>query len=77
MKISATELRQNLYRILDGILNGGSPVHIVRRGKILTIVAEEGVSKFQRLEDHDVIIGDPEAIVHMDWSKYWKGKTSK
>ncbi len=70
MKIKATKLRQNLYRILDDILQTGIPVEIERNGKILKIIPEK-INKLNNLEKHDVIIGDPEEIVHMDWSSEW------
>ena len=34
MVLTATKLRQNLYRILDEILDSGIPVKINRKGKI-------------------------------------------
>jgi len=70
MKIKVTKLRQNLYRILDDILQTGIPVEIERNGKILKIIPEK-INKLNNLEKHDVIIGDPEEIVHMDWSSEW------
>lgn len=74
MKISATRLRQNLYNILDEVLSTGQPVEIERNGKVLRIIPEIKGSIFDRLEKHpDAIIGDPEDLVHMDWSAYWKG----
>jgi len=70
MKIKVTKLRQNLYRILDDILQTGIPVEIERNGKILKIIPEK-INKLNNLEKHDVINGDPEEIVHMDWSSEW------
>lgn len=73
MKITATRLRQNLYRILDEVLETGEPVEIERKGKILRIVPEKQGSIFDRIEGHpDLIVGDPEELVHIDWSSYWK-----
>ncbi len=28
--------------------------------------------KLSRLEPHDTIAGDPESIVSIDWSEFWK-----
>jgi hypothetical protein len=73
MKISATRLRQNLYHILDEVLATGEPVQIERNGKTLKIVPEKRPSIFERIEGHpDLIVGDPEDLVHMDWSGHWK-----
>jgi len=29
-------------------------------------------NKLDNLEPHDAIVGDPEGIVNIDWSKEWK-----
>jgi prevent-host-death family protein len=71
MKLSAAKLRQNLFRVLDEVLEKGTPVEIERKGKILKIVPKESDSKLTNLEPHDTIIGDPERLVNIDWSKEW------
>ena len=71
-KISATKLRQNLYNYLDSVLDTGIPVEVERKGQTLRIIAETQVSKWDRLEVHDVVVGDPDDIVHTDWSGEWK-----
>ena len=71
MKLSASKLRQNLYQVLDDVLENGTPVEIERKGKILKIVPKKSGSKLTNLEPHDTIIGDPERIVNIDWSKEW------
>ncbi len=71
MVYSATKLRQNLYNILDAIIESGIPVEIERKGHKLKILPEKPVSKFSLLEDHDVINGDPESLVSIDWSGTW------
>jgi len=71
MTYTATKLRQNLYNILDSVIDNGVPVEIERKGVILKIIPEKIVSKWDRLESHNIIKGDPESIVSMDWSKEW------
>jgi len=71
MKLSASKLRQNLYQVLDEVLEKGTPVEIERKGKILKIVPGKSDSKLINLEPHDTIIGDPESIINIDWSKEW------
>ena len=73
VKITTTDLRQNLYRILDRILETGEPVEISRHGRTLKIVPQEEPGRLERLEPHDVIVGNPEELVHVDWSEYWSG----
>ncbi len=71
MPYSATRLRQNLYSILDSVLENGQPVEIERKGKILRIVPEERRSIWERLEPHTIVTGDPEDLVSLDWSGSW------
>jgi antitoxin (DNA-binding transcriptional repressor) of toxin-antitoxin stability system len=72
MRVSATTLRQNLYQILDEVLDKGIPVEIKRKGQILKIVPEKPKSKLDNLEPHDTIVGDPESIITIDWYKEWQ-----
>ena len=41
MIFTATKLRQNLYNILDGVIDSGIPVEIERKGVLLKIVPEK------------------------------------
>jgi antitoxin (DNA-binding transcriptional repressor) of toxin-antitoxin stability system len=75
MKITASKLRENIYKVLDSILETGVPVEIERRGRKLRIVPgdESPRSKLERLERRpSTIVGDPEDLVHLDWSVEWK-----
>jgi prevent-host-death family protein len=73
MTISATELRANLYRILDRVLDKGETVEIARRGKTVKIVPGTPPNKMSRLTKRgDYLKCDPDDIVHMDWSNEWK-----
>ncbi len=74
MSVSASELRQNIYQLLDEVLETGVPVEVERRGRRLRIVPEETPSKLARLAPHPgTITGDPEDLVHVDWSSEWQG----
>lgn len=72
MKVNATELRQNLYHIIDTVLETGESVEIVRKGRIARIVADRRPSVWDRLEVHELIPGNPEDVVHVDWSREWR-----
>jgi hypothetical protein len=75
MALTASRLRENIYRILDQVLDTGIPVEIVRAGRRLRIVRveEEPARKLQNLEPHpDALVGDPEELVHLDWSGEWQ-----
>ena len=75
MKITASKLRENIYKILDHVLETGAPVEIERHGRRLRIVPGEDAprNKCDRLKPHPAaIVGDPEDLVHLDWSSEWK-----
>ena len=71
--LTASKLRENVYRILDEVLETGIPVEIERRGKILKIVSAAPPNKLDNLKYHpDYLLGDPEDLVHLDWSGEWR-----
>ncbi len=71
MKITATKLRQNLYRLLDDVIKTGKPIEIDRKGRILKIIPDRRKGKLSELKTHDVICGKPEDILKSDWIKEW------
>jgi hypothetical protein len=62
---------QNLYSILDEVLETGSAAIVERKGRLIRIVPDSAPSRLARLERHDTIVGDPEGLVHLDWSSTW------
>jgi antitoxin (DNA-binding transcriptional repressor) of toxin-antitoxin stability system len=73
MTITASELRQNVYRLLDRVLETGVPLDIERNGRRLRVVPVDGPPKLDRLVAHpDYLVDDPEDIVHVDWSGDWR-----
>ncbi len=73
MSITASELRQNIYRLLDQVIESGVPLEIERNGHRLRVTSVDAPPKLDRLIEHeDYIVGDPEALVHMDWSSEWR-----
>ncbi len=73
MPITASKLRENIYRVLDQILETGVPIEIERRGKLLKIVPVEAPRKLDNLVARpDFLPGDPEDIVSLDWSGEWQ-----
>jgi hypothetical protein len=72
VSITASELRANIYRILDQVLETGIPVEIEREGGVLRIEAVARRSLLDRLASRpDFIRGDPDELVHLDWSDAW------
>ncbi|MDA8164800.1 MAG: type II toxin-antitoxin system Phd/YefM family antitoxin [Desulfobacteraceae bacterium] len=71
MAVNASTLRENIYRLLDQVLETGQPLEIERKGKLLRVVPVSEPAKIARLVKHDCLRGDPEEIVHLDWSEEW------
>jgi len=72
MALTASKLRENIYKVLDHVLETGTPVEIERRGRKLRIIACDAAAsgKLHRLvPEPRAIVGDPEDLVHLDWSE--------
>lgn len=72
MPVTASALRENIYRLLDEVVATGKPLEIERKGKLLKIIPVEPPDKLSRLVPHNCLTGDPEDIVHLDWSREWR-----
>lgn len=73
MAMTASELRKNIYRLLDEVLETGVPLEIERKGQTLRIVADERPSRLDRITGReDFLVGDPDDIIHMEWLEDWK-----
>jgi hypothetical protein len=71
-RFTASELRADVYRVLDSILETGVPVEIERKGRVLKIVEDKPAPKLARLVKRKALVGDPDDLVHIDWSQHWK-----
>jgi hypothetical protein len=71
MPITASKLRENVYRILDEAIETGRPVQVVRKGVTLTIVPPGKISKLANLKKRKLFVGNVEDIIGMDWSHEW------
>lgn len=75
MAVTASKLRANVYRLLDAVLDTGVPVEIVRRRRTLKIIPGDTPKrdKLAALKRRPkVLVGDPEELLHRDWSREWK-----
>lgn len=72
MTITASQLRGNIYRLLDQVAETGQPLVIHRPGHDLKIIPVSTGSKLGRLVKRDCMVGDPELLVHHDWSSEWR-----
>ena len=71
MTVTASVLRKDIYHLLDQVLETGKPLEVTRKKGTVKIVAEQPTSKMELLKKHDCIPGDPEELVHSDWSGEW------
>jgi len=66
--LTPTELRTNIYNLLEEVLTTGIPLEIKKGKRRLRIVAVEKVNKLQNLLTRpDVILGDPDELVNISW----------
>ena len=71
MTVTASVLRKNIYQLLDEVLETGKPLDVQRKKGTLKIVPEQPSAKLARLKKRNCIQGDPEELVHSDWSGEW------
>jgi hypothetical protein len=63
-----TQLRADIYHLLDEVLETGIPLEIRKGNKKLKIVSLETVDKFQNLISRpNVIQGNPEELAEISW----------
>ncbi|PIY20472.1 MAG: type II toxin-antitoxin system Phd/YefM family antitoxin [Deltaproteobacteria bacterium CG_4_10_14_3_um_filter_60_8] len=73
MAVSTSQLRGNIYKLLDKVLETGEPLEIERKGRKLKIIPSPAPDRFSRLQPHKkYLAADPEEIVHVDWSGEWR-----
>lgn len=71
--MTASELRAHIFKILDQVIETGVPVEIERKGRIVRLVADVPSSKLTQLvRRDDFIAGEPDDLVHLDWSDEWR-----
>jgi len=68
MKVTPTELRANVYRLIDEVIRTGEPIEIERKGKTVKIMREPAGGKLKNLKRRKTYSGDPEDLIHQDWS---------
>ncbi|MCP4420650.1 MAG: type II toxin-antitoxin system Phd/YefM family antitoxin [Chloroflexi bacterium] len=68
--VTPTELRANIYKLLEEVLSTGIPLEINKGQKRLRIVPVEQVDKLQNLISRpDAILGDSDELVMISWEK--------
>lgn len=71
--ITASQLRQDVYRLLDQVLDSGRPLEIERNGRLLRITPAGAGSRLERVATRpDLVTGDPADLAEVDWSDSWR-----
>lgn len=73
--MTATELRANLYRVLDEVGATGKPCRIVRGGQAFVIDREPPRKKrrdLSKLKKRRLFKGSFEDLVNTSWESEWK-----
>jgi prevent-host-death family protein len=75
MKLTASKLRQDIFKILDQVLETGKPVEIERNGSILKIVpVEHRYQKLGKIKAKKITNEDSDNFIHIDWPSEWDQK---
>lgn len=72
MVVSSTKLRENIYSLLDNVIQTGKPLEIERKGQRLLVTPKPPANRLAKLKKRPTIKGNPQDLVHMDWSDQWK-----
>jgi prevent-host-death family protein len=68
--VTPTQLRNNIYNLLDEVLKTGIPLEINKGGKKLRIIPVEKTNKLQNLTSRpEVIKGNPQDLVDINWEE--------
>lgn len=68
--VTPTELRKDIYKLLDEIIKTGVPLEIDRGGQMLRITAVQPVNKLDVLVHRpEVVVGDPADLVEVSWEE--------
>ena len=71
MKVTPSAFRNDLYNLLDQVIEGTEPLLIERNGHVLKVVCEPQPGKLSRLVPHNCINGNPDDLVNIDWAGEW------
>ncbi|MCP4112200.1 MAG: type II toxin-antitoxin system Phd/YefM family antitoxin [Desulfobacteraceae bacterium] len=67
--LTTNNLRDDMDELFEGVLKTGIPLEIEYKGKKFMISIAGASEKLSKLRPHpDCITGNPEDIVHMDWT---------
>jgi antitoxin (DNA-binding transcriptional repressor) of toxin-antitoxin stability system len=69
-KMTLTALRQDLFRVVDRVLETGVPVAIERQGKTVLLAPQAAPPKLSRLKRRKLVKGDPRSLVDLKVTRW-------
>lgn len=73
--MTLTELRKNIYSIVEEVLSTGKTIEIQSKGRTVLLTPGHQKSKIERLTSSvgkRAIVGNPDDIINNDWEKEWQ-----
>jgi prevent-host-death family protein len=70
--MTATELRRNIYQVLDEVLETGQPVEVVRNGRQLLIVPAGPARQLAGIPKRNLVNGSFDDLVNTSWEGSWE-----
>ncbi len=71
-KVTPTQLRKDLYHLLDEILESGEGIEVSRPGGKVVLLAQKGPAKLSNLRRRSTIIGEADNIDAVGWEDAWQ-----
>lgn len=72
MVVTPSKLRENLYNLLDSVIEKGELLEISRKGKILRIVAEQRPSRLDKIVAKNITTASDDELINTPWESEWK-----
>ncbi|MBE0496780.1 MAG: type II toxin-antitoxin system Phd/YefM family antitoxin [Campylobacterales bacterium] len=72
MVVSPSKLRENLYNLLDAVIEKGESIEISRKGKILRIMPEQRPSRLAKIIPKTITTASDDALINTPWEGEWK-----
>jgi len=72
MVVTPSKLRENLYNLLDSVIEKGELLEISRKGKILRIVPEQRPSRLDKIIAKKITTTSDDELINTPWESEWK-----
>ncbi len=72
MVVSPSKLRENLYNLLDSVIEKGELLEISRKGKLLRIIPEQRPSRLDKIVPKNITTASDDELINTPWENEWK-----